>query len=576
MSRSKGAERADPNGKMARLRPRLFRRRQRDLRYAGDVSYLDLYKAGRGRNRFSPTGASEWPADLALTRIEAISASARATWFALLGLLAFVGVTLMGVSDADFYAYFHFYLMKLWDALGRAPAKIGADPIGERIHPWLVSDAALLLRRREGAAPKRALRWLSAIVSVALTWAFGWIVLGYALLQSLPARSEFLSLIAAAAFLFSVWVGLSSMLAALVRVAERDFARDTRFLWRARRFLLPFLLFAVATLCFTWVRTEGGLENHLGRTASRISDVRTGIANTWLETDQERWLRRRSALPQWLTTRALGTDDPDTDWEDESIQGVSRILARVDLAGAHLSGKPADWTDRDTAEKEARRKWCDRRDMNWDLCVKDPSARQRAARETWCLAPADDELDLESAACAEFFATEESAFQNEWAARRADYLSVLKKPDLSGRDLRAADLSDAFLPGVKLIGPRMEGANLSRARMEGADLSGARMKSADFSGATIGASPLKSADFTAARNLTQTQLDAAIGDQATLLPLDAETGAQLFVWSCWVERPAAMEKRLSRAPEFIRNQLLAAWLCDADSPPYRTGRSALT
>ncbi|MFV0473542.1 MAG: hypothetical protein ACK5MQ_04970 [Pikeienuella sp.] len=101
-------------------------------------------------------GVEEWDADTAISRIEAISANARATWFALLGLLAFVGVTLMGVTDADFYTHdrrtalpligasmptdiffwaaplltasiytcFHFHLMKLWDALGRAPAKI--------------------------------------------------------------------------------------------------------------------------------------------------------------------------------------------------------------------------------------------------------------------------------------------------------------------------------------------------------------------------------------------------------------------------------------------------------------------
>lgn len=95
-------------------------------------------------------GRHDWPPELALERIEAISQNARATWFALLGLLTFVMVTLLGVDDVDFfgygretqlplvgvsvptslffyaapfltaavYAYFHFYLMKLWDALG--------------------------------------------------------------------------------------------------------------------------------------------------------------------------------------------------------------------------------------------------------------------------------------------------------------------------------------------------------------------------------------------------------------------------------------------------------------------------
>ncbi len=40
-----------------------------------------------------------------LDHIAQVSQNARATWFGLLGLLAFVGVTLLGHKDADFFAY---------------------------------------------------------------------------------------------------------------------------------------------------------------------------------------------------------------------------------------------------------------------------------------------------------------------------------------------------------------------------------------------------------------------------------------------------------------------------------------
>ena len=39
-----------------------------------------------------------------LDRIRALTSSARATWFAYLGTIAFVGVTLLDVEDADFFS----------------------------------------------------------------------------------------------------------------------------------------------------------------------------------------------------------------------------------------------------------------------------------------------------------------------------------------------------------------------------------------------------------------------------------------------------------------------------------------
>jgi hypothetical protein len=39
-----------------------------------------------------------------ITRINAVRSDARPTWFALLGALVFVGITLLGVRDVDFFS----------------------------------------------------------------------------------------------------------------------------------------------------------------------------------------------------------------------------------------------------------------------------------------------------------------------------------------------------------------------------------------------------------------------------------------------------------------------------------------
>jgi hypothetical protein len=75
--------------------------------------------------------------------------------------------------------------------------------------------------------------------------------------------------------------------------------------------------------------------------------------------------------------------------------------------------------------------------------------------------------------------------------------------DLMGRDLRGADLRGASLRGAYLIG---------------ADLTGADLRSADVIGADFRAADLGAADLTDALYLTQFQVNAARGDEATRLP----------------------------------------------------------
>ena len=80
-------------------------------------------------------------------------------------------------------------------------------------------------------------------------------------------------------------------------------------------------------------------------------------------------------------------------------------------------------------------------------------------------------------------------------------------------DLAAADLHDFDLSGVHLSGANLSGANLS-----GADLTGAKLRSANLRGANLSVAYLIRADLTGAKNLIQTQLNEACGNNETELP----------------------------------------------------------
>jgi uncharacterized protein YjbI with pentapeptide repeats len=81
------------------------------------------------------------------------------------------------------------------------------------------------------------------------------------------------------------------------------------------------------------------------------------------------------------------------------------------------------------------------------------------------------------------------------------------------RQLRGADLV-----GAKLRGTDLRGASLRGAYLIAADLRGADLRLADVIGADVRDADLSGADLSTALYLTQTQVNAARGDAATLLP----------------------------------------------------------
>lgn len=367
-------------------------------------------------------------------RIDALTRTARNTWFALLGLLVFVGITLMGVEHIDFYGvdratklplvnidvppafffiaapiltsafyiYFHLHLIRLWDALGAAPALVGGRPLGDAVLPWLVTDAALTLRqrlRRDGCATARALDAPSTLLNIALIWGLGLLVLGFLWAMSMTARTFWMTAIACAASVAAGYAGLWSGRMLVVRLGT---GRGRLSSWPSTRLIM--LLAAAMLVALSYLRTEG---------------------------------------------------PPDR-------------LAPIRMLGLPVVEKPAGWLPHEIARRDFFAEWCRREETDCDL-----DALSVALRFEF-----DEEWRMRRGAAVS-------------ALRKPDWHHFGRvKPDfrkalLQRSFLAGANLQSAQLTGADLGGAQMEGADLSGAQLQGARLFGAQMQGADLSGAQM-------------------------------------------------------------------------------------------
>jgi hypothetical protein len=515
------------------------------------------------------TAEGEHPAldsKLVLERIEAISRDARTTWFLLLTYSVFVGVTLLGVRDLDFFSiesrttlpvlniaiptatffwaapwlgavlhiYFHIYLLKLWDAIAAAPRSIDGVKLGDRIFVWLVNDWALRQRSDRPTTP-RPMDRLGDLVSAIVVWLMVPLVITWTWWRSMTAHDAWLTLAIGGALVVSLYASLKGWRRAHERLREANAnpRSPSAIEPLPTRWRKSVVAFGIAVAVVSLLRTQ-------------VGDIRVG-----------------------------------------PFESKGLWLAPIDVVDAEVVLKPDDWVGRDTAERRFRITWCRDRQIPADACERPTEPYQTTARENWCYARGIEDCSAE-------FRRLENAFAREWQEQRGEYLANLIKPDLSGRDLRGANAAGVFLSGVDLRGARLkaaylwgaqlegaylsearlEGANLSWARLEGAYLFQARLQSAEWVFATIGPSPAHSADFTDGKNLTQSQLAQVIGDGDTILPLDAQTGEQLYVWTCWPEPPPTLDGLLRQWPAVMHAILRAHWLCPPGVAPERTGRPA--
>jgi len=101
--------------------------------------------------------------------------------------------------------------------------------------------------------------------------------------------------------------------------------------------------------------------------------------------------------------------------------------------------------------------------------------------------------------------------------------AFLRKADLTDVDLTEANLQRAYLNEADLRGADLRGADLRGAKLQGAKLQGAKLQGADLRGAD-----LRGADLRGALNLTQAQIEDALGNKDTKLPEGLQRPAE---WS---------------------------------------------
>ena len=445
--------------------------------------------------------------DARLAQIEKISLNARTAWFGLLALLVFIGVTLMGHRDSDFFAfgaetslpllniavpteaffiaapvlaaalyiYLHIYLNGLWVALAKAPSVVGGDPLDERIYPSMIGTAALILRRwlRAEPAPPVKNRGLATLgISLLMTWLFGLVVLAAVWIRSWPYHEAWLSLWIA----FWLWLALIAGIGSAVHLAMQMRQAD----WQPAG--------------FSWRELLRGSAKARG-SARRLSSQVLGSVLLFA---------LLCVLSVVTTTSGLGPRG---------------FLAGADLREAELTRKPRDWVGHALWLQEWEREFRLREGIALAQLIRDwPEYIRRAfaaeTRERWVLRTRSLDTaglarrDLEGASLIGAFV---AGANLRGASLRG---AVLTDAEMSG-----AILSDAEMQRTDLAGAQLQGADLSNAKLEGAQLQGADLTLADLRGWVIRGAILRGADLTDAQHdMTQGQLDLAFGDSATQLP----------------------------------------------------------
>lgn len=406
--------------------------------------------------------------DNRLSHLKDIAQNARTTWIGLLGLLVFVGVTLMGHRDSDFFAYgaattlpivgievppsaffiaapilivalycyLHLYLLGLWETLGDLQQIGDERRLGDLVYPTLFTIAGLLyrnMRRNDGCIFQRELASMTVVTALLLGWGFGISVLFGLWWRSMPAHDPIPTLISGTCLWLACGVGCRTLIGARHRLSQSN--PEIKFSNRRRWYLFAALALVVFT-SVSWARCKGGFE-HL-------------IENAWINSD--------------FVARFIP-------------------LASADLTEAELTRKPKGWLPYDEWLKDYRARYAQR-----ERIEKPFSQWANAVQFT---------------------------FRNEARTRWISFTRSLDKVSLRGHDLRGAVMTNAFLAGADFRDSRLDGAAFDNAQLGGADFQRAKLKDANFDFAQMEHVNLGNAYLFFA-NMNGTKLDGADIDYAVL------------------------------------------------------------
>jgi uncharacterized protein YjbI with pentapeptide repeats len=550
-----------------------------------------------------------------IKRIDELSSPARGAWFTLLGVLAFVAVTLLSITHADIlldsrmidlpvvgvsvptylflvltpvvvtvlYTNLHLYLLKLWQAFRRAPtdAELGPDrSLADHVQPWLVNDYALTLKN--GTTPGDHHRTLLRnIITLFTVW---WAPLGVLVWMwyvALLTRDLRVILVILASIVICALVGLHSWL------------RAHQWLQQRRSSMIPLATHAaVAVLALfgivaSWDATLSAAEDSLvDRLPGLPHQLRVDRENLVGGTVQGALAQRAEFRRAWcglaeLPTDICGSVPAATPFETNRVILDRRAHCRSELGidGAKLVERCDGYfleLDRkfDAAWAEARR------EKLANLPRLDLSGRNLAgasAEDVNLAAARMEGVDL-SGARLPWARLEGAALKGANLAYASAFYADLAYADLTWATLDGANLESAKLQGSVLRGARLQGANLNHvnlvaADLTNADLRGARLRFAKLHRADLSGALIAGADLTEATGLTQAQLDRAIGDASTrltaprvvlpkprvIVPSDRPVLAPFRVSTCWPGAPGDLRELLSRPriPDGYRKELEA-------------------
>lgn len=433
--------------------------------------------------------------DAAIARINELTRAARPIWFMLLGYFAFAIITLLGVEDADFfiesrktqlplvnvsiptssfflfapmlgaavYVYFHFQLLKLWEALSVPDAVIDGKPLSEHLVPWLISDFGLWLRS-DDSGRDRALRWLSNLVVFSLVFVAAPVALFTFWLRSFPAHDERTTLIIGVSLVIAFTTFLQSLLVAFFRLRlRRDYGGGR---WHLVEYLIIVVLFLpVGTV--SWMATEEGRD-------------------VWPVSLIER------VAPEWMA-------------------GVreSLVVWSAELAEEEMVPHSSELLDYDVHRRRFRVEWCSRQGLSMEVCgpyAADGETLQyvTAARSQWC-----EQRVYPENSCQAYLGKLDREFNSAWRIERRAAVDALESRNLRGADLRRADLTDALLIGADLREARLDYAKLRGANLEGVDLRGARLDWVQLAGVRLQGADLREARLEGAVISGSTDLEGA-------------------------------------------------------------------
>lgn len=508
-----------------------------------------------------------------LKQIEKIAQNARSTWFGLLGLLVFVGITLMGHKDADFFAYgastklpivgiqvpttyfflaapiltsavycyLHVFLFSLWEALGNVEQeKLGRPPpLSERVYPMIFTVAALWYRnqiRQDGSMGPRLLGRWTLMIALLLGWALGPLVLGLLWWRSMPVHDVVMTLVAGAALWAALSTGLLGLILARDCLAGRGSAGAA--LARSDRIMTSVIALVVisavsverATLDrFGFLATADLREAQLterpreplDHTAWWTAQLKQSIAAKGLEADPADWphdVRQRvfHELADLWAARMQSLNAPTLrgrDLRGADLRGA--FLAGADLRDAVLDG--ARLVRADLQGADLRKASLGQVDMTL--------ARLQAAN----LAGARIEnADLGFALMADAVMIETRLVDTE--VNRVDLSRAdLRQATLSGLWFERANLADADLHYARSDDVGFNGSRLDRVVLSGMDLSGMWFQNSNLTGADLSGATLSGADFTSA-DLGDARLNRSVFDTANLAMAKLD-GADVEDWS---------------------------------------------